>query len=155
MWVSRQAIFLTWPTEPAFTGDCRCEREHSAALVQGYGLLDKAIFVFNTSFWDTGSDFLLREMPDWSGRWSVFLNYQKLFPSVKALVAIHVADTALALEGMSDDEVVDEGMAGGGGGMGHGRQDGRRGGTALSGGMSRELLFTRLSTLHHHGKHQF
>ncbi|KAL4859365.1 Polyamine oxidase 3 [Chlorella vulgaris] len=87
--------------------------EEKAAAIDsmGYGLLDKAIFVFNTSFWDTGSDFLLREMPDWSGRWSVFLNYQKLFPSVKALVAIHVADTALALEDMSDDEVVDEGMA--------------------------------------------
>ena len=37
--------------------------------VQGFGVLDKAVFVFDRPFWDTTADFILREMPDRSGRW--------------------------------------------------------------------------------------
>ncbi|EFN59192.1 hypothetical protein CHLNCDRAFT_50047 [Chlorella variabilis] len=84
---------------------------YGAEYAIGYGLLDKVMLVFNTTFWDAGSDFILREMPDLSGRFAVFLNYNKLFPGINALVAIHVADTAAALEQQSDAEVVGEGMA--------------------------------------------
>ncbi|KAI7844576.1 hypothetical protein COHA_001934 [Chlorella ohadii] len=62
----------------------------------GFGVLDKALFVFDKPFWDTSVDFLLRERPDWSGRWSIFLNYHKLF-GWPILAAIHVVIS----EGMS------------------------------------------------------
>ncbi|PRW58489.1 amine oxidase [Chlorella sorokiniana] len=76
----------------------------------GFGVLDKALFVFDKPFWDTSVDFLLREMPDWSGRWSIFLNYHKLF-GWPILAAIHVADTARELEKLTDEQVIGEGMA--------------------------------------------
>ena len=50
-------------------------------------------------------------------RRSVFLNYFKMF-KVPVLVALHVADTAEELEGLTDAEVIAEGMAGTGGGGG-------------------------------------
>ena len=39
--------------------------------LQGMGVLDKAVFVFERCFWDAGEDFIMRLMPDWSGRWWV------------------------------------------------------------------------------------
>jgi lysine-specific histone demethylase 1 len=35
----------------------------------GFGVLDKAVFVFEAPFWDAQADFILRQMDDWSGRW--------------------------------------------------------------------------------------
>jgi lysine-specific histone demethylase 1 len=35
----------------------------------GFGVLDKAVFVFDAPFWDEQADFILRQMDDWSGRW--------------------------------------------------------------------------------------
>ncbi len=41
--------------------------------MQGYGLLDKAVFVFDKPFWEAPgtppADFIMRSMPDLSGRW--------------------------------------------------------------------------------------
>lgn len=120
---------------------------HTHLHLQGFGVLDKVVLVFDKPFWPTDVDFILREvcrarsmhaspaallppsrqgicrpactltsparqMPDWSGRFSIFLNYWKLF-KIPALVSIHVADTAKALEQQADQEVVGEALAGG------------------------------------------
>ncbi len=37
--------------------------------LQGMGVLDKTVLVFDEPFWDLNSDFITREAVDWSGRW--------------------------------------------------------------------------------------
>ncbi len=59
-------------------------------VLQGFGVLDKALFVFDKPFWDTSVDFLLRERPDWSGRWSIFLNYHKLVRGLNSPLIMHL-----------------------------------------------------------------
>ncbi|KAL4419167.1 hypothetical protein ABPG77_004890 [Micractinium sp. CCAP 211/92] len=90
------------------------EAKLQAIKDMGYGLLDKAVFVFDKPFWEAPgtplADFIMRSMPDLSGRWAIFLNYNKLF-GIPVLAAIHVADTARQLEALTDEQVLDEGMA--------------------------------------------
>ncbi|KAL4431128.1 hypothetical protein ABPG75_006384 [Micractinium tetrahymenae] len=90
------------------------EAKLQAIRDMGYGLLDKAVFVFDKPFWETPGvppvDFIMRSMPDLSGGWAIFLNYNKLF-GIPVLAAIHVADTAWQLEALPDEQVREEGMA--------------------------------------------
>ena len=72
--------------------------------LQGFGVLDKTILVFDKLFWNS-TDFISRNMVDRSGLWSVFLNYNKTL-GLPVLVALNPADTARQLESMTDDEVV-------------------------------------------------
>jgi hypothetical protein len=67
------------------------------------------VLVFPSSFWDN-TDFLIREGPDWSGRWGTFLNWNKIFGDLPILVGLHVADTAQSLEGLDDATIVGEAM---------------------------------------------
>lgn len=69
----------------------------------GMGVFDKAILVFDDTYWDE-RDFILREMNTLSGLWRVFLDYSSVLQKT-ALVAINVADTARELEKQSDDEI--------------------------------------------------
>ena len=73
------------------------------------GLLNKLVLVFPSVFWDKQSDFILREMEDRSGLWSVFLNYNKAL-GMPVLVALNAAETAQGLESMTDQEVVEGAM---------------------------------------------
>ncbi|PSC69507.1 amine oxidase [Micractinium conductrix] len=85
------------------------EAKQQAVDDMGYGVLNKAIFVFEAPFWDD-TDFIIREQRDWSGRWAMFVNYQQVW-QLPVLVANHVADRALEMEGWTDEEIRDEAMA--------------------------------------------
>lgn len=63
---------------------------HSPPASQGMGLLDKTVLVFPQAFWDS-TDFIVRETQGWSGRWSVFLNWNNIFGQMPVIVAIHVS----------------------------------------------------------------
>ena len=78
-------------------------------MVQGFGLLDKTVLIFDKAFWPPGSDFVMRQATDLSGRWSTFLSFQRLL-GAPVLVALHSADTARMLEGMTYPEVVSDAM---------------------------------------------
>lgn len=89
---TRRCLCLTSPS-----GELACVRLHvgrwlrrhilwhirpaaARRAARGYNLL-LSVLPFPSFFVpsrDTSVDFLLRERPDWSGRWSIFLNYHKL-----------------------------------------------------------------------------
>lgn len=69
----------------------------------GMGTFDKAILVFDQSYWDD-TDFIMQTMSTLSGEWKVFLNYDAVMQK-PVLVALNVAKTARYIEKMSDEEI--------------------------------------------------
>lgn len=72
--------------------------------VQGMGVLDKVILVYDQPFW-APTDFISREMPDLTGFWSTFLNYNRTL-GMPVLVALNPAQTAKNLETLTDEEIL-------------------------------------------------
>ena len=69
----------------------------------GMGTFDKAILVFDQSYWDD-TDFIMQTMNDLSGLWKVYLNYDVVMQK-PVLVALNVAETARNIERMTDEEI--------------------------------------------------
>ena len=69
----------------------------------GMGTFDKAILIFNQSYWDQ-ADFIMQEMETLSGKWKVFLDYYGVMEK-PALIALNVAQTAQGLEQMTNAEI--------------------------------------------------
>ena len=69
----------------------------------GMGTLDKAILVFNQSYW-SDTDFTTETMDDLSGLWKTYLNYDAVMQR-PVLVALNAANTARNLEKMTNEEI--------------------------------------------------
>lgn len=69
----------------------------------GMGIFDKAIMVFDQSYWNT-TDLILQTMNELSGLWKVYLNYDAVMER-PILMAFNVANTARAIETMTDEEI--------------------------------------------------
>lgn len=69
----------------------------------GMGTFDKAILIYNQSYWDQ-TDFIMQEMETLSAKWKVFLDYYSVMEK-PALIALNVAQTAQGLEKMTNEEI--------------------------------------------------
>lgn len=72
----------------------------------GMGVFDKAILVYNESYW-ADTDFIMQTMETMSGLWKLYLNYDSVMKK-PVLVALNVAETARGLEKQTDEEVLRE-----------------------------------------------
>ena len=69
----------------------------------------QVIMAWEKPFWDD-AQFLIRERSDWSGRFSVALNWNRTFGNYPILTWLHAADTMAALEKLPVQAVVAEAM---------------------------------------------
>ena len=75
----------------------------------GVGLSDKFYFLFPERFWTSDQDILGRVDEKGEGRWSTWVNFHR-YTDLPILMCFNRSDHALALEKMSDDEVIKEAM---------------------------------------------
>jgi len=85
------------------------EAKREAIRDMGFGVLDKAILVYDASYW-AEEDFIMQTMETMSGEWKVYLNYDAVMEK-PVLVALNVADTAKDLETKDDAELQAELLA--------------------------------------------
>jgi monoamine oxidase len=75
----------------------------------GVGLSDKFWFLFKKPFWKSDKDILGRVDDTGRGRWSTWVNFH-LYTKIPILMCFNRTEHALALEKMTDQEVIDEAM---------------------------------------------
>lgn len=85
------------------------EAKREAIRDMGFGVFDKAILVYDASYW-AEEDFIMQTMETMSGEWKVYLNYDAVMEK-PILVALNVADTAKDLETKDDAELQAELLA--------------------------------------------
>ncbi|HVR37865.1 MAG TPA: FAD-dependent oxidoreductase [Thermoanaerobaculia bacterium] len=76
----------------------------------GVGLADKFWFLFKKCWWKWDKDFLGRVDEKGEGRWSTWLNFHHYKKDLPLLMCFNRTEHALALEKMTDDEVIDEAL---------------------------------------------
>ncbi|MBS1914470.1 MAG: FAD-dependent oxidoreductase [Bacteroidetes bacterium] len=74
------------------------------------GLSDKFYFLFPKVFWKSNRDILGRVDERENGRWSTWVNFHR-YTKLPILMCFNRTEHAIALEGMTDAEVIDEAMA--------------------------------------------
>ena len=75
----------------------------------GVGVSDKFYFLFPERFWTSDQDFLGRVDEKGEGRWSTWVNFHK-YTGLPILMCFNRSKHALALEKMSDEDVIKEAM---------------------------------------------
>ncbi|CAL8467292.1 g6829 [Coccomyxa elongata] len=75
----------------------------------GWGLMDKAYFVFDSAFWPDDSYFIIRVSPA-VGEWVLWVNLHKVFGS-PVIACLNTGSAAERLQKLSDAEVFAEGLA--------------------------------------------
>ncbi|HVZ38443.1 MAG TPA: FAD-dependent oxidoreductase [Candidatus Kapabacteria bacterium] len=73
------------------------------------GLSDKFYFLFPKVFWKSNRDILGRVDEEENGRWSTWVNFHR-YTKLPILMCFNRTEHAIALEGMTDEEVIDEAM---------------------------------------------
>lgn len=73
------------------------------------GLSDKFYFLFPKVFWKSNRDILGRIDDKAEGRWSTWVNFHR-YTDLPILLCFNRTEHALALESMTDDQVIDEAM---------------------------------------------
>ena len=75
----------------------------------GVGVSDKFYFLFPERFWTSDQDILGRVDEKGEGRWSTWVNFHK-YTGLPILMCFNRSEHAIALEKMSDEDVIKEAM---------------------------------------------